>query len=349
MSDISPTPVETTIIFPVPMDAPDCDLRKNPDFSAVHSYYDGNGELHFQVFRLEAPDPEDATKTVKSFVLAIFAAFPDGSRKWQYKAPPAPRPIYGRAALETMSTSLVLVVEGEKCADAAQRAFPEVPVVTWSGGSNAVGKPDFSLLKGRNVIIMPDHDELGAKAAAALEKVLLEVGAASIRIVDIEKLLTDEVGHALKGGDIVDLLAAGAQFDGIDAFLLVPASELLAMQEVTASDPSIDAFLLEKYGYELDLPDILKLTKNGLTKDVENNRGEIVAIFVASPIAIIGRSFTAADGAGWGKVAAYLTPRGTWDTIVIPDYMTAKTVGKCANFWRAMVWCVGSLSKSVRL
>lgn len=323
MSDIATTSAETTIICPVPMNAPACDLYKHSDFVAAHSYYDHKGEPCFQVFRLEAPDPQDITKVAKKFLPATFVSCPDGSCKWQYTAPPAPRLIYGRYALETMPGVPVLMVEGEKCADEAQRVFPEVPVVTWSGGSNAVGKTDFSPLKGRDVIIMPDHDEPGAKAAKALEKALQEVGANSIRIVDIERLFFDKVGHALSGGDIVDLLAAGAQIDGIDAFPLVQSSETPTKQEVLPTDLSIDAHLLEAYGYEIDLPDIFKLTKHGLTKDVENNRGEIVTVFVASPIAIIGRSWTAADGAGWGKVAAYLTPRGTWETLIIPDVMTA--------------------------
>jgi DNA primase len=45
-------------------------------------------------------------------------------------------------------------------------------VLTWSGGANAVAKADFSPLQGRNVIIWPDNDEPGFKAALALAELL---------------------------------------------------------------------------------------------------------------------------------------------------------------------------------
>ncbi|KIN70367.1 DNA/RNA helicase [Sulfitobacter donghicola DSW-25 = KCTC 12864 = JCM 14565] len=326
MSDISLPDTNATMISPVPPNAPPCDLFNHPHFATAHCYYDEKGDTLFQVFRLEAPDPEDATKTVKTFRPAIFVANPDGSHTWQYKAPPAPRSLYGRPALATMSDAPVLIVEGETCADSAQEAFPTVAVVTWPGGSNSVRKADFSPLKGRNVMIMPDHDEAGAKAAIALVKILHEAGANSVRVIAIEALLKDKIGSAPKRGDIVDMRKAGATFNGIDTLPLLPDHDILdtlVAQEAIPPAPSVHAHLLEAYGYKVDLPEILTLNDNGLTKEVENNRGDRVTVFVASPIAVIGRSRTAADGAGWGKVVAYLTPLGTWETVVIPDAMTA--------------------------
>jgi hypothetical protein len=80
-----------------------------------------------------------------------------------------------------MPEAPVLLVEGEKTADAAHVYFPDHAVLTWSGGANAVAKADLSPLHGRNVIIWPDNDEPGFKAALDLSR-LLE-GKADVSIV----------------------------------------------------------------------------------------------------------------------------------------------------------------------
>lgn len=221
MNDMSPTRTDTTMICPVPKDAPRCDLFDHKHFVAAHCYYDENGDLLSYVFRLEASDPNDATQIEKTFRPARLVADKKGKCSWQHKAPPAPRSIYGRYSLASDLTASVLIVEGEKCADAAQEMLPDVAVVTWPGGSNGVGTADFSPLKDRDVTIMPDHDAPGAKAAETLIKVFQEVGVRSIRVVDIEALLMDNLGQAPKGGDIVDLIQGGVIFDGIDAFPIV--------------------------------------------------------------------------------------------------------------------------------
>jgi len=58
----------------------------------------------------------------------------------------------------------VLLVEGEKTADAAQQLFTEAVVSTWPCGCKAVGKADFSPLKGRRVMLWPDADEVSIAA-----------------------------------------------------------------------------------------------------------------------------------------------------------------------------------------
>ncbi|MDL2291301.1 DUF6371 domain-containing protein, partial [Desulfovibrio sp. OttesenSCG-928-F20] len=102
--------------------------------------------------------------------------------QWAWKALPEPRPLYGLPKLVSMPDAPVLLVEGEKTADAAHGYFPHHAVLTWSGGSNAVGKADFSPLQGRKVIIWPDNDEPGFAAALELARIL-EGTAQSIAIV----------------------------------------------------------------------------------------------------------------------------------------------------------------------
>lgn len=325
MSDMSSAHTNETVISPVPKDAPRCGLFDHKHFEKAHCYYDENGKLLSYVFRLEAPDPNDATQIEKTFRPARLVADNKGKFSWQHKAPPAPRSIYGRYSLAFNLTASVLIVEGEKCADAAQEMLHDVAVVTWPGGSNGVSTADFSPLKDRDVTIMPDHDAPGAKAAETLIKVLQEVGVRSIRVIDIEALLMDNLGQTPKGGDIVDLIQAGVIFDGIDAFPIVQdhgPADIPALVVVTPV-VSVHTNLLETYGHVVNLPREFDLSDGGVTKVDMNGRGDIEHIFISSPLAVIGRSMTAADGAGWGFYVAYRTPLNVWETVVIPASLLA--------------------------
>ena len=60
----------------------------------------------------------------------------------------------------------MLVVEGEKTADAAAELLPDFVVVTSSFGAKSAGKAAWGPLEDREVTIWPDHDEAGAGYAA---------------------------------------------------------------------------------------------------------------------------------------------------------------------------------------
>jgi putative DNA primase/helicase len=108
-----------------------------------------------------------------------------GADGWQFKAPPYPRPLYGLPGLAERPDAPVLLVEGEKTADAAAELFPDHVVVTWQGGSNAVAKADWRYLKGRSVVIWPDADLPGLKAAKDISRLLAATGVASCCTVAI--------------------------------------------------------------------------------------------------------------------------------------------------------------------
>lgn len=69
------------------------------------------------------------------------------------------------APIETSDT--VVLVEGEKCVDAALR-LGETCVTTWPGGAKAVDQVDLSPLAGKTVRIIADNDEPGLKAGFRL-------------------------------------------------------------------------------------------------------------------------------------------------------------------------------------
>ena len=148
----------------------------------------------------------------------------DGQR-WVSGAAPVPRPLYGLDELPGFTGDIV-IVEGEKAADAAQRLLTDAVALTWPGGSNAVRKADWTHMRGRNVVVWPDNDEPGLKAACDVEAMCREAGATSVRI------LTPPVGKP-KGWDAADAVNEGWTKETFAAWLITPeASEQAEQQAV---------------------------------------------------------------------------------------------------------------------
>jgi putative DNA primase/helicase len=82
-----------------------------------------------------------------------------GACSWHWKQWTAPRPLYlARGTMQTPRPA-VLVVEGEKCADAAHALIGEThDVVCWPGGAKAWQLADWSWIAGRDVVLWPDAD-----------------------------------------------------------------------------------------------------------------------------------------------------------------------------------------------
>jgi putative DNA primase/helicase len=104
-----------------------------------------------------------------------------GSR-WEYKAPPAPRPLLNLDQLRSR-TGTVLIVEGEKAADAAARLYPRAVVTTWPSGCKAIDKADWSPLIGRRIILWPDADAVGQQAMDRLAQLLLRLPVDRVQMV----------------------------------------------------------------------------------------------------------------------------------------------------------------------
>lgn len=105
------------------------------------------------------------------------------AHRWVRKGYGDNRPLYHLPELLAKPKARVLVVEGEKAADAAQAALgSEWVVITWAGGANAARKSDWTPIKGRGssdarVVIWPDADEPGRKAAAEVASILIGLDA----------------------------------------------------------------------------------------------------------------------------------------------------------------------------
>lgn len=105
----------------------------------------------------------------------------DGSA-WRWKASPAPRPLLNLDQIRSR-TGTVLIVEGEKAADAAAKLYPKAIVTTWPSGCKAIDKADWSPLIGRRVILWPDADAVGQQAMDRLAQLLLRLPVDRVQMV----------------------------------------------------------------------------------------------------------------------------------------------------------------------
>ena len=132
----------------------------------------------------------------------------EGRGEWKSKAMAKPRPLYALDHLFKHKGLPVLLVEGERAADAAQRVLPGWVVCTWSGGCKAVGKTDFSILEGRSVTLWPDADEPGKEA---MRKIARKIRG-KCRILKLPENLEG-------GWDVADLIEEGADEDDVESFI----------------------------------------------------------------------------------------------------------------------------------
>ena len=129
-------------------------------------------------------------------------------QEWRWKNVPDPRPLYGLELLAQRPNAPVMVVEGEKCADAARRIFPDHVVVSPMNGAKSPQKADWSPLQGRDVTICRDNDKPGEAFEQTVGRILLGLGC-KVSAVDIAALVALAVsarGAAVKadGLDIAD-------------------------------------------------------------------------------------------------------------------------------------------------
>ncbi len=104
-----------------------------------------------------------------------------------------PLPPYNILRLNQHPEAFVLLVEGERAADAVERLFSNYVGVTVLGGSNPAAGTDWTLLHGRVVHVLPDADPAGGQWCVRVT--------AELRAVGIEpRLLVPQEVYAYLGG-----------------------------------------------------------------------------------------------------------------------------------------------------
>ncbi|MEM7175139.1 MAG: AAA family ATPase [Chlamydiota bacterium] len=147
---------------------------------ARHPYRDADGNLIYYSIRME-------DKNGDKRVIPLSFGHREGEENkpfWRMKGYDfghEKRSLYNLHQLKQHPNAPVVVVEGEKTADAAPKVLEQIGredfvAVSWSGGARSVTKTDWSPLAGREkVLIWPDNDEAGKAAGKLVEKELFKV------------------------------------------------------------------------------------------------------------------------------------------------------------------------------
>ena len=136
-------------------------------------YRTAEGRIAFSVYRFDTDNGKE-TRPV---------SYNPEKQDWQWKLPAPPLPVYHLDLLTENQDTCVVVVEGEKAADAASELFPDYISTTSASGSSNALKSDWSPLYGREVSLIPDADEPGMKYAKTVAAELL-VNSANVFIID---------------------------------------------------------------------------------------------------------------------------------------------------------------------
>lgn len=308
-------------IMPAPADAPIPPLShsRHGRPSQRWAYTTADGGVNFYHDRYE-PKTEGERK---QFAPLTLWRTPAGQLEWRFKAPSAPRPLYGLPSLSKPGAAAL--TEGEKAADAAALLLPGHPVLTWQGGAQAVSKADFSALRGREVWLWPDNDEAGEKAARDLLAAMHSAGAGPIKRFDLgifaqtasvedgAAILTDGAPMA-PGDDAADLVARGWTSAHMD--LIVSQSDALIPCEVLTAKVGTGETAAQTLKAESGRGDTTAAGFRLTDKGVYHVKDEAER-WICSPL-----SATALvrdpQNAGWGLLTEFSDPDRNQHRVIIP-------------------------------
>ena len=152
-------------IAPVPETTPKPDFKHfhhgQPDRTWEYRYED---KLYGYVCRFDKPPSEkrpNGGKEILPFTWCVDKSDGRGLHMWVWRQWEQPRPLFVPATILAEDPRLVpvVIVEGEKCAEAGlQLLGHEFDFVTWPGGGQTWHMADWSWLRGRVVYLWPDCD-----------------------------------------------------------------------------------------------------------------------------------------------------------------------------------------------
>ncbi|HAW75262.1 MAG TPA: hypothetical protein DCW74_05930 [Alteromonas australica] len=173
----------------------------NSPYDAEYVYTNADGEVLVTVRRYNVKDiAGNPMLNTKGKPKKEFRPFVEGS---PYSKFPDIRPLYNIPNI--IASDRVVWVEGEKCADALNRAGYTATCTI--GGAGALTKKtapqfDFSPLQNKELILWPDNDTGGKKLADLIQDLALAAGAKSVT------MLTPPMGKP-EGWDAADALSEG--------------------------------------------------------------------------------------------------------------------------------------------
>ncbi|GMU51057.1 MAG: hypothetical protein AMXMBFR33_02030 [Candidatus Xenobia bacterium] len=201
--------------LPAPPDRPGHERHQRTEPEATYVYRDAAGEPYHRVTR----------RPGKQFFQARWAGL-----EWEHRAPATTLPYRLPELLAADPTAPIVWCEGEKDADRAARLG--LVATTSPGGSGTAGKlgqDALELLRGRQVVIIPDHDDPGRKYASTIATRLRQAGA-TVRLLDLAEHWPPGSSPG-KGADLSDWLDAGGQRERLLALAAgAPEPELAAIE-----------------------------------------------------------------------------------------------------------------------
>lgn len=167
------------LVKPVPDDAPAMPRTFGPlgQPSMTFTYRNAEGLVLCHILRF---DLANGRKDIRPLTLW---AGPNGRLHWKLKGFSKPFPLYNQHLLAERPDAPVLIVEGEKAADAAALLFPDHVVTTTMHGAKSVEQADLQPLIGRSIFIWPDHDQAGREYAETLTELVRNISKRSPLLV----------------------------------------------------------------------------------------------------------------------------------------------------------------------
>lgn len=165
--------------------------------SAQYEYKTREGMFVMVVARFDTDEGKDIRQ-------ASWLKDEKGEIGWQFKTAPLDKNLlYRGELLAANSDKPILIVEGEKCVEAVEGLLNDWLVLSWQGGSSTASKSDWSGLDGREVVIWPDNDDAGIKAANDIRQYVAHA-----------KIVTPP-NDKPKKWDLADAVAEGWKAEGI--------------------------------------------------------------------------------------------------------------------------------------
>ena len=165
---------------------------------AEHPYHDKDKKHLFTVCRY-APLPADASDDDRKRwrKCDVWTPVTGG---WIAKGIDGTKPLYRlQKIIGANPKQQIMLVEGEKCVEAIEKAFPKALVTTWANGGKAYTRTDLTPLNGRRVLLVSDTDDVGRKAMRAIAA-LLHADCASVRIALPDGETHDDVADWVEAG-----------------------------------------------------------------------------------------------------------------------------------------------------
>ncbi|MBF0301278.1 MAG: DUF3987 domain-containing protein [Oligoflexia bacterium] len=215
--------------------------------TGIWEYLDENKNIHCIMVRYDfIGDKKYLPKTYGNL---------NGKIGWHNKKHPNGNILYNLPTIliDKDFSKLILIVEGEKAAEAAQKLFPNMIVTTSMFGNQTASKTDWSPLAGKPVCIWPDKDKAGDLYAESVIQQCKLVKARKISLVNVPENFPD-------GWDLADELPVDVSLSDIN--LLITNAHDRSIDVTSTSSIDISSPLIHEEDSVCD---------NEIKSDVETN------------------------------------------------------------------------------